>query len=85
MSPALSQTFPPIQLPLDQTKSASRMQLVSPVSIIVGMAIVLNVLGKLVRKLVFVPKLTIMDDLPSFGQKRKDGKIAGRAVICGGR
>ncbi|KAG8875042.1 hypothetical protein FRB97_005463 [Tulasnella sp. 331] len=60
------------------------MQLISPITIFIAVAVVFNVLGKLLRKFVLVPKLTIMDDLPRLGMKRKDGKIAGRAVICGG-
>ncbi|KAG9018335.1 hypothetical protein FRB93_000038 [Tulasnella sp. JGI-2019a] len=58
--------------------------LFAPVTKLLGLIVLINVLGKLARKFVFVPTLTILDDLPNFAQKRKDDKIAGRAVICGG-
>ncbi|KAG8993378.1 hypothetical protein FRB93_001991 [Tulasnella sp. JGI-2019a] len=49
-----------------------------------GIIISMNLLGKLIRQTVFVPKLTIMDDLPNVGKRRKDGKRKGRVVVCGG-
>ncbi|KAG9018334.1 hypothetical protein FRB93_000037 [Tulasnella sp. JGI-2019a] len=50
-----------------------------------GSIVAIRVLVKIVRKTVLIPKLTILDDLPMVGQTRNDGKIRGRAVICGGR
>ncbi len=37
------------------------------------------------RERVYIPKFTILADLPTLGTKRKDGKSSGRVVICGGR
>jgi hypothetical protein len=44
-----------------------------------------TLVAKLLRTVVFIPNLTVLDDLPQAGKKRKDGKLNGRAVICGGR
>ncbi|KAG8981458.1 hypothetical protein FRB93_008679 [Tulasnella sp. JGI-2019a] len=41
-------------------------------------------LAKLARKYIWVPKYTIMDDLPNFGKARTGGTLGSRAVICGG-
>ncbi|KAG8993377.1 hypothetical protein FRB95_006375 [Tulasnella sp. JGI-2019a] len=49
-----------------------------------GTVVAVNLLGKLLRRSVLVPTLTIMDDLPNVGKGRKDGKLKGRAVVCGG-
>lgn len=54
-------------------------------AMLLGVILAVNLLGKLIRKTVLIPKLTIMDDLPNVGRKRADGKIKGRAVVCGGR
>ncbi|KAG8873515.1 hypothetical protein FRB97_006658 [Tulasnella sp. 331] len=54
------------------------------VTAVLGSLLILQGLGRMVRRLVLMPKFTIMDDIPSLGRDRKDGKIAGRAVICGG-
>ncbi|KAG8893437.1 hypothetical protein FRB99_001945, partial [Tulasnella sp. 403] len=39
---------------------------------------------KLQRRYAFVPKFTILADLPNLGKRRKDGKFRGRAIVCGG-
>lgn len=41
--------------------------------------------GYILREQVLVPKLTIQRDLEDLHKPRKDRKIPGRAVICGGR
>ncbi|KAG8985257.1 hypothetical protein FRB93_005907 [Tulasnella sp. JGI-2019a] len=43
-----------------------------------------NLVVKLVRKTILIPSMTIMNDLPNTGNDRPDGKLKGRAVICGG-
>ncbi|KAG8853499.1 hypothetical protein FRB96_008101 [Tulasnella sp. 330] len=55
-----------------------------PLTMLLGMIITTNVLFKIIRRTILVPRLTIMDELPNFGLRRADGKIRGRAVICGG-
>ncbi|KAG8887484.1 hypothetical protein FRB98_009565 [Tulasnella sp. 332] len=54
------------------------------VATLFGVLVSLNLLGKIIRSTVLVPKLTIKDDLPKVGLRRADGKIRGRAVVCGG-
>ncbi|KAG8883403.1 hypothetical protein FRB97_006685 [Tulasnella sp. 331] len=49
-----------------------------------GLLVAMNLLGKVIRNTLLVPKLTLMEDLKSVGQKRTDGRIKGRAVVCGG-
>ncbi|KAG8993909.1 hypothetical protein FRB95_014179 [Tulasnella sp. JGI-2019a] len=51
---------------------------------LLSVIITMNLLAKIIRVTILVPKLTIMGDLPHVGNKRKDGKIKGRAVVCGG-
>lgn len=41
--------------------------------------------GKLVRARILVPKFTILHDIQTAGRPREDGKIPGRAIVCGGR
>lgn len=60
-----------------------RWQVVTAVTI--GTLFSLNLVGKIVRNTVFVPGLTILNDLPKVGTKRKDGKRKETVVICGGR
>ncbi|KAG9029737.1 hypothetical protein FRB95_004939 [Tulasnella sp. JGI-2019a] len=50
----------------------------------VGTVVAANLAVKLIRKTVFVPSMTIMDDVPNAGKDRPDGKLKGRAVVCGG-
>lgn len=54
-------------------------------AVALGTVVSLNLLGKLARRNLLVPGLTILDDLPNVGQKRKDGKRKETVVICGGR
>ncbi|KAG8887483.1 hypothetical protein FRB98_009564 [Tulasnella sp. 332] len=49
-----------------------------------GLLVAMNLLGKVIRNTLLVPKLTLMEDLKGVGQKRTDGRIQGRAVVCGG-
>lgn len=42
-------------------------------------------IGKLVRARILVPKFTILHDIRSAGRPRKDGKVPGNAIVCGGR
>ncbi|KAG8872270.1 hypothetical protein FRB98_009710, partial [Tulasnella sp. 332] len=55
-------------------------------AIISAVLLYLGVYGlvKVARKYVWVPKYTIMDDLPKLGTARTDGNLGSRAVICGG-
>ncbi|KAG9011470.1 hypothetical protein FRB94_008301 [Tulasnella sp. JGI-2019a] len=41
-------------------------------------------LGKAARRYIIVPKLTVLKDLEHLGKTRKDGKLPGTAVVCGG-
>ncbi|KAG8875727.1 hypothetical protein FRB98_007623 [Tulasnella sp. 332] len=42
------------------------------------------VAAQVARKYIFVPKYTIMDDLPNLGKERTDGSLGFRAIVCGG-
>ncbi|KAG8871104.1 hypothetical protein FRB97_009008 [Tulasnella sp. 331] len=49
-----------------------------------GAVIAVNLLSKVVRRTILIPKMTILDDLPKVGTRRKDGNRKGCAVVCGG-
>jgi len=51
----------------------------------VGGLAILSHASKLVRKHVFIPKFTVLDDLLDLGTTRKGKKFEGQAVVCGGR
>ncbi|KAG8906410.1 hypothetical protein FRC00_012603 [Tulasnella sp. 408] len=40
--------------------------------------------GHVLREYIIIPKTTILKDINSLHAPRRDGKIPGRAVICGG-
>ncbi|KAG9029738.1 hypothetical protein FRB95_004940 [Tulasnella sp. JGI-2019a] len=83
MLSAISEHLPPLHVDwLVLTRTAKGWQF--GIAAGVGTVLVLHGLGKLLRTMVLVPKFTIMDDIPNLGRERKDGKIAGRAVVCGG-
>ncbi|KAG8896759.1 hypothetical protein FRB99_008675, partial [Tulasnella sp. 403] len=50
----------------------------------IGSTIAWKLSGRFLRQFVFVPKYSFTADLPALGQERADGKLAGRAVVCGG-
>ena len=52
---------------------------------VVGGLATVNLVAKLVRQHVFIPKYTVLNDLASLGTPRKGQKLKGQAVVCGGR
>ncbi|KAG8997405.1 hypothetical protein FRB94_007682 [Tulasnella sp. JGI-2019a] len=52
--------------------------------LVVGLYYFLTGLFKLLRAHLFIPKFTILADLPTLGTGRTQEKLSGRAIVCGG-
>lgn len=44
-----------------------------------------KIAGHVLREYIIIPRTTILKDIDSLHTPRRDGKIPGRVVVCGGR